>query len=321
MLGAGHRIRPESAVIFYWLLRSAVISRFVPLRVAYAGGVVLAELTWHLGRTKRRAAIENLTQVLGDEGAGEAAARRSFHNYARYLVDFVRAPKIRSDALLGKVAFDHWDEIDAAFREGKGVIFVSMHLGNWDMGGAVLSARGYPINVIAQTFAHDRLNQRVVRARQGRGLKVIPAERAATGIVRAMRRNEALAILFDTPTPEGGVSVPFFGRPAVFPAGPARIALRTGARVIPVAIMRASPRTDALVAIADLKVRIEPTGDDEADVLTLTRRILFAHERFIRAYPDQWYKFRPMWSPSGQSRQAGAEPALASPGMRGADGP
>src|SRR5262249_22717241 len=158
----------------------------------------------------------------------------------------------------------------------------------------------------------NRLNDVVVAARTMRGMRVIPAERSAMGIVRAMKRNEILGILIDRPMPGDGVLVNFFGRPAWFPEGPARIALRTGARVIPAALVRASDRQDVTLALVDLDVRITPSGDMERDTRTLTRRILESHERFIRAYPDQWFMFRPMWPES--QRRGSAEPALAAEG-------
>ena len=299
-------------MIYYWLLRSAVISRFVPLRVAYWGAIVLAEVMWLVRRDNRTAAIANMTQVVGERDAALAMAKRSFRNYGRYLVDFVRAPKIRPQAIREKVRFDRWDAIEEAMSGGRGVIFVLMHFGNWDMGGPALAERGYKVNVIAQTFEHDRLNEAVVAARQVRGMNVIPAEHAAMGIVRALRRNEVLGILIDRPMEEGGVEVNFFGRPTTVPAGPAWIALRTGARVLPAALVRARDTEDVTLALVDLDVTISRTGDVEADVRHLTRRILESHERFIRAHPDQWFMFRPMWPRQQRDRQrTGAEPALA----------
>ena len=82
-------------MILYWLMRVATISRFVPLRVAYWGAVVAAELLWLVMRSTRTATIGNMTQVLGDPKAARVVGRRSFRNYCRYLVDFLRAPKIR----------------------------------------------------------------------------------------------------------------------------------------------------------------------------------------------------------------------------------
>lgn len=298
-------------MILYWALRLAHVARVMPLRAAYFLGDVVATLAWWLWRGPRETAIQNMTRVLGDRAAARRAARYSFLNFARYAVDFLRAPKIKPDELLPKVHYDRWDALDAAFQDGKGVIFATMHFGNWDMGGAVLAARGYPVSVIADTFLNERANRVIVKARQVRGMKVIHSSRAAAGIVRAIRRNEALALLVDTPVNDGsGVQIKFFGEWTAVPAGAARIALRTGARVIPVALVRASGTSDQIIAMADLDVRFTPTGDTEHDVQALTQRIFTAHERFIRSYPDQWYIFRRMW-PRRVSRPA-AEPALLS---------
>jgi KDO2-lipid IV(A) lauroyltransferase len=297
-------------VILYWGVRLAGLARWMPLRAAYFLGDVIATLLWWFWRGPRTIAINNMLRVTGDAAAARRAARYSFLNYSRYVVDFLRGPKIRPEDVISKVRYNHWDDFGRAFDDGRGVIVILMHFGNWDMGGAVLAARGYPLNVIADTFGNDRANDIIVKARQVRGMRVIPADRAAIGIVRAMRRNEVLAILIDTPMAGGGVEVKFFGERTMVPAGPARIALRTGARVIPVALPRASGTSDQIIAMADLDVRLPNSGDPERDVQLLTQRIFAAHERFIRAYPDQWYIFRRMWP--AMSRAAATEPALAS---------
>ncbi len=294
----------------YLLFRLAGVVRYMPLRLAYICGNVVATAAWLLLTGKRGVAIDNMTRVLGDSKAARRAARYSFLNFARYNVDFLRAPLIRPEEILSKVHFDRWHDVDAAFAEGKGVIFVSMHVGNWDLGGAVQAARGFPLNVVADPFFNERTNAIVVNTRQWRGMKVIPVERAAAGIVRAMRRNEGLALLIDTPVEDGGVEVTFFGERTMLPAGPARIALRTGARVIPVVMVRPRATSDQLICLADLDVRPVRTGDDHRDAQLLTQQIVTAHERFIRAYPDQWYIFRPMW-PTVAPRRAAVEPAFA----------
>lgn len=296
----------------FWLLCLAAVSRIVPLRIAYGLIVVAAEGFWRVRREKRAAAIANFAHILGDTAAGRAAAHRSFHNYGRYLVDFVRGVAMPATFEVDKLLFDSWDELDAALAEGRGVILAGIHSGNWDLGGAVLRRRGYPVSVIADTLNNDHLNRFVLRAREQSGLTVIPAENSLRGILRAIRRNELLAILVDRPMAEGGIYVNFFGRPALVPSGPARLALRTGARLIPVALVRAGPNTDAMRVLVDFDLRYLPTGDEEHDVRELTRRMLASHERFIRSHPEQWFMFRPMWPLTSQP--VTTEPALAPEG-------
>jgi KDO2-lipid IV(A) lauroyltransferase len=302
----------------YWGFKLAFwaapkLPRWLGYRLTAIGG----ELYFWLFPSHSHKAVENYAIILADDVASarvRLAARRSFRNYGRYLVDFVRAPKMGAGAGRNKVQFDRWDAIEEAMRGGRGVIFVLMHFGNWDMGGPALAERGHKVNVIAQTFEHDALNEAVVAARQVRGMNVIPAEHAAMGIVRALKRGEVLGILIDRPMADGGVEVPFFGSPVVVPAGPAWIALRTGACILPAALVRARDTEDVTHALVDLDVAVTPSGDIQRDVVALTRRILEAHERFIRAYPDQWFMFRPMWPPAREAKPAGTEPALAAEG-------
>ena len=300
-------------VYFLWRLAN-VMARIVPLRPCYFAASLIADGTFYFWREKREIAIENMRQVLPAASMATVrhVARQSFRNYAKYLIDFIRWPKIRPEDLEGKVLFDNWGAIDAAYAEGKGIIFVLMHFGNWDMGGLLLNQRGYTVNVIAETQEHDKLNDMIVAARTMAGMRVIPMERSAIPILRTLRRNEALAILMDRPMPENGIEVRFFGRRTVLPAGPARLALRTGARVMPVALVRLKGTADRLVALLEPNIRAERTNDEERDVRTLTEAILAAHERFIRCYPDQWYMFRRMWLASGSP--ARPERALATKG-------
>lgn len=299
-------------MIVYLLWRLAtVLARIIPLRASYVGAAAIADLVFFVWREKRENAIDNMRHVLSnaDEATARRVARRSFRNYAKYLVDFIRAPKIRPEDLQGKVESVDWDAFENIRNEGKGMMFVLMHLGNWDMGAAVFSQRGYTLNVIAESFQHDKLNKTIVAARATRGMRVIPMERAALSSVRALRRNEALAILIDRPGAENGVAVRFFDGEAVLPSGPARLALRTGARVIPVGVVRLDGAADRLLPLLDLNFRFERTGDDEHDIRALTEAILRVHEGFIRRFPDQWYMFRRMWLPSSSGSP---EPVLAS---------
>lgn len=303
----------EPPAIVYWLWRLArALAPIVPRRVAYLVADLVAEFAWLVLFTERNNTIENMLHVVGPDQHASARryARRSFHNYAKYVADFIRHPQAQAEDIDAKLDFEGWDRIDAVLAEGRGAIFVLMHFGNWDLGGAVLALRGYPINVIAEAHAHSRLNDDLVEARTVRGVKLIPMERAAWGIARAMRRNELLAILIDRPLTEGGIEVDFFGSRTQVPAGPARIALRTGAPAIPVALVRVSGKEDRIRAIVDFDLHPVRTGNNETDVQALTQQIISAHERFIRRCPDQWYMFRRMW-PTASVRVAEHAPVAA----------
>ncbi len=286
---------PDVIYRLFCLARWLVVR--APLRLSYAGAAIAANLAWLCMPAQRANATANMRHVLGPGRRRDAAAvaRRSFVNYAKYVVDFIRLPELSPEQLARRFDFDEWDRYDAALARGRGCILVLMHFGNWDLGGAVLAHRGYAFNAIAETQEHGPLNDTLIAARTKHGIKLIPMEKAATGIIRAMRRNETLAILIDRPLDDGGVEVEFCGAPIRVPAGPARIALRSGASVIAVSQLRVHPWSDRVRVLADFDIELPNSGDPEADVRLLTRRILAAHERVIRRYPDQWYMFRRMW--------------------------
>jgi lauroyl/myristoyl acyltransferase len=298
------------AAYLLWCV-ATVLARIIPLRPSYLCATAVADLTFYCWQEKRENAIDNMAHVLpeADQRRVRAVAKQSFRNYAKYLVDFIRAPKIRPEDLEGKVWFNGWETLEAARAAGKGILIVLMHFGNWELGGPVLHQRGYPVNVIAETFAHDKLNRMIVMARTTRGMHVIPLERAAFSSMRALRRNEVLGILIDRPLAENGISVQFFGALTIVPSGPARLALRTGARVIPAAVVRLNRTGDRLMALIEPNLVPPCSGDEDEDVRALTEAIMSAHEAFIRRFPDQWYMFRRMWPAAAQAR--GPEPALA----------
>ncbi len=282
-------------MLLYLAFRAAsLVLRLLPIRVGYAvarAGGTAAYAAWPGGR---RRCIDNMRHVSGgDERLARRYARRSFANYAVYLVDFLRLASTTPDEVRQRVLFDEWDTLQAC-RSGHGIVFVTMHFGSWDLGAAILALNGFPIAVIADRFRNERLNRLVLGSREHLGMTIIPADRMGPGILRALRRNDVVAVLADIPAPERGVKVEFFGGTVAVSDGPARLALRTGASVVVGALPRIARWTDRVAGVI-APVAFTATGETEADVRTLTQAI-FAHmEQVIRRYPDQWYIFRHLW--------------------------
>jgi lauroyl/myristoyl acyltransferase len=274
------------------------IARRLPSRVSYAVAVVAGWLAFYCWPRGRRATISNFRRVLKSAPPAEVrrVARASLVNYCRYLADFIRfaafSPAELIDAAKGR---ENYMALDAALQRGKGVIFVCMHLGNWDTGAASAAARGYPITVIAETFADRRLDEMIVRSRKRLGMQVVKMEKAGPSLLRALKQNGLLALLIDRPIPGDGIKVNFFDEEVEVPSGPARLALRSGATVVPAAFPRIDPNRFEVTALADFAIDFHPTGEEDRDIQGLTQAIMSAHERYIRAYPDQWYMFRYMW--------------------------
>lgn len=302
-------------MLVYWLFRLTIlVMRPFPLKVGYAIGSFVASLCYYFFRRQRRALNENLARVLGsdDKRYVDSVARRAFRNFGRYVIDFIHFPVMTREEIQRRLAFDQWEDLNRVTGFERGVLIVTIHFGNWDHGAAALAAYGYPVNAIADTFRYPKMNQLVQGSREKLGMKVIPRERVGLGVFRALRQGETLAMLIDVPAPDSSIQVPFFGAPAEVSSAPARIALRTGAWVVPAVVLRGPEDPTIIRPIIDVSLRYDATGPEEEDVHRLTALIMASLERQIRRYPDQWFIFRRMWTAPAEMMEKGrALPAEA----------
>jgi KDO2-lipid IV(A) lauroyltransferase len=289
-----------------WQFLTAVVGR-MPLWAAYGVASAIGLIGYYCWPGGRRAMTRNYRRVLAGASAGEVrkVARASLTNYFRYLADFMRFPFQSAEALRSAVDGEEaFAALDCALARGKGAVVVCMHFGNWDLGAGAAAARGYPLTAVVETFEDERLDAMVVGSRQRLGIDVVKMERAGPSLIKTLRRNGLLALLIDRPVPGDGVRVRFFGEEVEVPSGPARLALRTGASVVPAAFVRLDRNRPTVRTLADFTIDYQATGEGETDVRNLTQAIMDVHEGYIRRYPEQWYMFREMW-PAGEREAAG----------------
>ncbi len=290
MIAASQNVR---WFIAYWISRiGASLGPFFPTTFWYTLAWPFAELCYWAMFKRRRVIRENLSRVVGEEQA-EAATRRVFHNFARYVIDFYQLPALSKEDLRRRMVFEEWTDLKEALSYPKGTLLLTLHLGQAELGAGALAAHGYTVNAIAETFEYPPMNEFIQSLRQHLGMNVIPAKKAKMGVLRCLSRGEALAMMMDVVEPGDGVTVHFFGVPTLFSSAPARIALRTGSRVLPGVIARSEDDPKQLQPILDFDFHFDPTGDEEADVQALTQRIAESLERYVRRFPDQWFAFRP----------------------------
>ena len=205
------------------------------------------------------------------------------------LTDFLLLGSLSPEELMQRMTIDGREHLDAALAKGRGAIMAVPHMGSWDMAGSYGGALGYPISAVAERFPGS-LDDAVVRARQRYGLNVIALGRSAVrGITQALQANAIVALLCDLEQGPG-VTVRFFGRHAVVPGGPAAIALKTGAPLIPACQYATSP--------GHHHVHLDPplawtSGETKEGLM---QRVVSRFEDFIKERPDQWYAFRPMFT-------------------------
>ena len=292
-------------MVMWVLLRVGMAAaRVLPLRVSYALARAGGTVGFWVWRGGRRRCIENMEMVTGgDAKLARRYARRSFGNYGLFLVDFLRELTSSLEATRGRVVFDGWSALEE-LRTGNGLVLVTMHFGNWDMGAAGLALHGFHPAVVADEFENPRIDGVVRGYRERLGMTVIPAGRVGPGVLRALQRNEVVATLADVPAVDGtGVKVEFFGEQIVVPDGAARIALRAGASVVVAMAARRSSWSDEVEAWV-APVAFEASGDAASDARDLTQAIFRELEPMVRRAPTQWYIFRTLRvvnDPTGQS--------------------
>jgi KDO2-lipid IV(A) lauroyltransferase len=280
--------------VAYWISRTgALLGRFIPAAFWYTLASPIADLCYVCMPGRRRVLQANLRLVVGETEAS-AAGRRVFRNFARYVIDFYQLPFLSRDELCRRMEFHDWRHLNEALRPGAGGIFVTLHLGQAELGAGALAAYGHPPHAVVESLDYGPMDDFIQGLRRGLGMKVIPANKAKLGILRCLGRGETLAMMVDVVRPGEGVVVDFFGTPAEFSSAPARIAIRTGARVMPGVVARAEHDPMTLMPCIDFGLAYEATGNEEADVRALTQQIARSLEGFVRRFPDQWFAFRPV---------------------------
>lgn len=270
----------------------------LPSRLTYAGAVLGGELAYLLWASRRRITKANFAVVLrrpvGDPEVARIA-RRAFRNFAKYLTEIMRFPRLSLDDFARLVRIEGLEHLRAGLAQGRGVIFVSIHFGNFELGGARV-AGDMKLNVIADDLSNQRLMDLLVGNREHKNITIHSPEGAARKALGALRRNELVGLMMDLgPRADAfdNVEVGFFDTPTRFPSVAANLARVSGAPIVVAAVVRERDNTFRGIALPPIVV--ERTREAAADIERATQSIVRDLEQFVRGWPDQWYIFRPMW--------------------------
>src|SRR3989475_9428398 len=287
----------------FWGWRvGASLAQRLPSWITYPAAVVGGEIAYLFWTGRRRIAKQNFAVVLAlpaDDREVARVARRSFRNFAKYLVEIMRFPRLQTADFAKLVTVDprSWSYFRAARDHGRGLIFVSMHFGNFEIGGARI-ADEIPLNVIADELENQRLMDLLVANRAHKNVKLLPSEGSLREVLRALRRNEMVGLMMDL-GPRAHeldhVEATFFGEPARFPSIAASLARVSGAPIVVAAVRRERDNTFSGVALTPIFV--ERTKQAAHDIERATPAIAQGLETLVRPDPDQWDIFRPLRAP------------------------
>lgn len=259
----------------------------------------MVSMIWHSIDKNTRTQVEsNLSRVIGNDRTRlHKVSQELFVNYGTFLADWAKLGSMETSAaisLFGKM--DGRELFDEMYAKGNGIIILTAHLGNWELGGLVFSNLGVPFNVLTAKDGVNAIAETRKRVRALHNIRTITIEDGSfffIDIINALKRNELVAMLVDRYEKTGGVSVDFFGEKTSFPAGPVLLARATGAPILP-AFTVLGP-DNKYVAIFGPPIPMEWTENRENDILNNVAKIAKVFERNIRAYPNQWYNFSSIW--------------------------
>lgn len=264
----------------------------LPQRLTRGFVEVAARLSFWIMRRYRRRMEETVARVLGGELGGPRARRaflyRAWRNLARGIHETGCALYARPEEIRSMVQMEGEEHLERALARGRGVIALSAHLGSFTLIGARLSAAGYPFSVVVKQPADRRFAALMDSYRERVGIRTIPAKprREAVGqILRALRRNETVLLIADE-FKAGKIEISFLGRSAPAPRGPVTLALRTGAAIVPMFVVRDGDGGLRLRILPEVELLRcpDPAREIAANVVRVSARL----EEMIRRYPDQW---------------------------------
>lgn len=274
----------------------AILSRIIPRPWRYLIGTALGDLVYWAWGTKRRILLQNMATVLG-LGPRDPRVRRlalkSMRNYCKYLVEFLELPVLSpSDDIIASMKLQGVEHLQAAIDRGKGVILASAHYGTIEMGGLRLSDFT-DVHAVYDTFHPAYLDRLIQGKRRDKGINLIPVNNIRE-MLRVLRNGGTLTMLFDRPVSAAkGVQVHFFGRRTAVPAGPAVLAIKTGAEIVPAYMIRHPDKS--FESILFPPIHWTPSGNRDRDVQTIMQKLMDTLQTAVNMRPDQWYMFRPMW--------------------------
>ncbi|MBN2025273.1 MAG: phosphatidylinositol mannoside acyltransferase [Actinobacteria bacterium] len=288
---------------YYFFRGSCGLVGRLPIWVTHAIGVGVAEIAYRFSRHKREVVYENMRRVRpeGTPREWHDLARRSFHNYARYWVDFLRCYHLTYEEIYNSLVVPHGVEwFDECLRSKRGAVLALPHYGSWDMIGGWVGHNYPSFWAVAEQLKPLPMYEFHTELRRRMGIRIIPlAENTVEKVIEVLLGNGMVCLLSDRLIAGSGVEVEFFGERIMMPIGPALLGVKLGTAVIPCLTIRRGGWYHGYVGPP---LEIEVTGDTRRDVQANTQKLARVFEDFIREDPTQWHMFQPIFKNQAEKK-------------------
>jgi KDO2-lipid IV(A) lauroyltransferase len=294
--------KPTQAEPWFYTVNRA-LAAIIPIELAYLISLPIADIFWAVWRSKRETAQRNYARLLHrppDDPLVGRLARSSFRHFGRYIVELFHVQGWSIDRVREAVDIVGEEHFQEAQAHGRGVIFTSAHMGSMEVASSLLLLDRNRITSVAELLRPKFLMDWIVACRERAGVTLLPTRGTGRRLLRALRRNEMVALVVDLGVNHGiGVPVRFFDHETYFPVAPARLARMSGAPIIfGLAVRRPNQRFAAYISPL---IFAQSHLDAQEDARLTTQRIVDEFEMFVRRYPEQWYIFRDMFLGDGRS--------------------
>jgi len=269
----------------------------LPRPVARAIGITLGLTVYALHGRLRRVGLRNLALAFPEMADSERRRllRGEFISLGRQLAEVCLFPRYTRENVSRTIVYDGFENFERAYARGKGVLFLTGHIGAWELSAFAHSLNGHPLSIVMRSLDNPYVDRLLQGYRTMHGNRTVDKDDFVRGLLGAMRAGETVGILMDTNmTPPQGVFVDFFGIPACTASGLARIALRTDAAVVPGFTVWDTKQRKYILRF-EPAIELIRTADNESDIIANTAKFTKAIEEIIRRYPDQWLWVHRRW--------------------------
>jgi lauroyl/myristoyl acyltransferase len=285
----------KDALVYGGYVAGWSLVRKLPERVALGGFAAGADLVWRARLKGVRRLASNLRRVRPDASEAElgALARAGLRTYFRYWCEAFRLQDLTPEKIRASVVTHNEPAFWKAIEAGHGVVAALPHMGNWDLAGAWAATVGAPVVAVAQRLTPEKLFQRFVGYREALGIEVVPLTGGPDPmplLVTRLREGRLVCLVADRDLSKRGVEVSFFGEATKMPAGPAALAVRTGACLMPVTLWYEGPAMHV-----KFHEPLDPSGGGRDRIRTLTQAIADEFAAGIAEHPADWHMLQRLW--------------------------